>query len=131
MGDITCPGQSLPCPSQPIHPNLIKQLQPLTNGKPLWLTENNYWPLLPSNSVSTNITWEEDYLPPTLQMYLSSPSVYPYQVVMIYELLDEPDVAGGAAHTQMGLYQVTPSNGGYKLGQPKPVYQSVQHLLAP
>ena len=129
MGDITCPGQNLPCPSQLIFFNLIERLQSLTNGKPLWLTENNYWPLIPSNSVSTNITWEDDYLPSMLQTYLNFPSVYPYQVVMIYELLDEPYLGGGPFHTQLGLYQVTESENGYTLGPPKPVYQSVQQLL--
>ena len=129
MGDITCPRQDLPCPAKLIDFNVIERLQSLTNSKPLWLTENNYQPLL-SNSVSTNIAWEESYLPPILQTYLGSPSVYPYQMVMIYELLDEPYLQG-SNFSQMGLYQDTESNSGYiTLGAPKPVYQSVQLLLS-
>jgi hypothetical protein len=128
MGDITCPSQGLPCPSQPILFNVIQRLQSLTNGKPLWLTENNYQPV-PSNSVPTNIVWEENYLPPMLQTYLNSPSVYPYQMVMIYELLDEP-YQHGPNFAQMGLYQDTESNGYVTLGAPKPAYQSVQQLLS-
>ena len=109
MGDITCPGQFLPCPRPPRYFNLIEQLQSLTNGKPIWLTENDYWPLIPSNSVATNISWQESYLPPMLQTYLGSPSVYPYQVVLIYELLDEPYLQGGAFFTQDGPYTRTPN----------------------
>jgi uncharacterized protein DUF4214 len=131
MGDVTCPGQNLPCPVQPRYFNLVDRLQTLTSGKPLWVTENNYWPVLPSNSVATNVAWEEGYLPPTLQFNLNWPSVYPYQMVMIYELLDEPYLQGGAFFTQMGLYEVNQSsNGDITLGAPKPAYQSVQQLLS-
>ena len=129
MGDITCPAQGLPCPAQPVNFNVIDRMQSVTNGKPLWLTENNYQPVL-SNSVSTNIAWEESYLPPILQTYLGSPSVYPYQMVMIYELLDEP-YWQGANFSEMGLYEDTLSSSGYvTLGAPKPAYQSVQQLLS-
>ena len=66
-----------------------------------------------------------------LQTYLTSPSAYPYQVALIYELFDEPYLQGGAFFTQEGLYQVNESSGGYiTLGAPKPVYQSIQQILA-
>jgi len=130
MGDITCPGQGLPCPPQPTNFNVIKRVQSLTNDKPLWLTENNYWPPVSSNSIPTNIAWEEDYLPPILQTYLSSSSVYAYQMAMIYELLDEPYLLGNDFFSQMGLYQDSESNGYITLGAPKPAYQSIQQLLS-
>jgi Domain of unknown function (DUF4214) len=129
MGDITCPAQGLPCPAQPAKFNVIERLQTLTNGKPLWVTENNYYPPMSGNSVATNISWEDAYLPPVLQMYLGSPSVYPYQMVMIYELLDEP-YWSGAFFSQMGLYEVTESSGVVTLGAPKPAYQDVQQVLS-
>jgi hypothetical protein len=130
MGDVTCPGQFLPCPVHPVFFNLIERLQSVTNGKPLWVTENDYWPPVSSNSVAMNMAWQENYLPPMLQTYLSSPSVYPYQMVMIYELLDEPYLQGDAFYSQEGLYQDSESNGHITLGAPKPAYQSVQQLLS-
>jgi hypothetical protein len=130
MGDITCPGQGLPCPTQPTYFDVISRVQSLTNGKPIWLTENDYWPPVSSNSVPTNIAWQEAYLPPILQTYLNSPSVYPYQMVMIYELLDEPYEQGNDFFSQMGLYQDSETNGYISLGPPKPAYQSIQQLLS-
>jgi hypothetical protein len=129
MGDVTCPAQNLPCPSQLLYFNVVERLQSLTGGKPLWVTENNYQPPTSGNSVEMNISWEESYLPPMLQLDMSSPSVYPYQMVMIYELLDEPNLQG-ANFAQMGLYQDSESNGVVTLGAPKPAYQSVQQLLS-
>jgi len=132
MGDITCPGQDLPCTLPLLHFNVIDRMHKLTNGKPLWVTETNYWPIA-GNTVSTNITWEENYLPPTLQVYLASRATYPFQVLIMYELLDEPtQSSGGPFFDQMGLYEDTlNSNGTVTLGSPKPAYTSVQQILAP
>lgn len=129
MGEITCPGQSFPCPARPQHFNVIQRLQTITHGKPMWVTETNYSPL-PNNSVEANMQRKEQYLPPTLERYLNSPNVYPFEVVMIYELLDEPNVGGGSVQTQVGLVSVTRrADGGYAMGPPKPTYQSVQRLF--
>lgn len=132
MGDLTCPGQDLPCSQPLMHFNLFQRLHILTNGKPLWMTETNYQPMA-ANSISTDIAWEENYLPPALQLYLGSPSSYPLQVVIIYELLDEPSLdSGGPFFAQMGVYEDTlNSDGTVTLGSPKPAYLSVQQLLVP
>jgi hypothetical protein len=130
MGEITCPGQALPCPPIPQHFNVVKRLQRVTNDKPMWVTETNYAPL-PANSVQANIVRKQEYLETTLQTYLSSPTVYPFQTVMVYELIDEPNLQSlGVTQTQMGMFSVAPSAGRkYALGSPKPEYQSLQRLF--
>jgi hypothetical protein len=131
MGEITCPGQALPCPARPQHFNVVQRVQTITHGKPMWMTETNYAPL-PTNTVEMNISRKEQYLTAILQTYLNSPTVYPFQTVMVYELLDEPNLqAGGVTQTQMGLYSVTsPPGRKYALGSPKPEYQVLRNLFA-
>ena len=130
MGEITCPGQALPCPAIPQHFNVVRRLQTVTNGKPMWVTETNYAPL-PTNSVQANVVRKQQYLETTLKTYLSSPTVYPFQTVMVYELIDEPNLESlGVTQTQMGMFSVAPSAGRkYALGSPKPEYQSLQRLF--
>ncbi len=130
MGDITCPAQNLPCATPLLHFNLIQRAEQITGGKPVWVTETNYTPVS-GNSFDTNQSWEDSYLAPALQLYMGSPSVYPFQVVFIYELLDEPAIDGlGPNYGEMGLYEDTISAEGYTtLGPPKAVYQSIQQLL--
>jgi hypothetical protein len=124
-------GQNLPC-TQPLqHFSLIPRLQLITNGKPLWVTEANYWPVI-GNSVSLDLTLEQEYLPPALQLYKDSPSTYPIQVALIYELLDEPySEDQGPNFGEMGIYQDTMSNGYITLGPAKPLYQSVVQTVSP
>jgi hypothetical protein len=131
MGEITCPGESLPCPARLRYFNVVQRLQAITHGKPMWVTETNYSPL-PTNSVEANIARKEKYLTSALQTYLNSPAVYPFQTVMVYELLDEPNLqASGVTQTQMGLYSVTSSAGHkYALGSPKPEYHALRTLFA-
>jgi hypothetical protein len=131
MGEITCPGQALPCPARLQHFNVVQRVQTITHGKPMWMTETNYAPL-PTNTVAMNISRKEKYLTAVLQTYLNSPTVYPFQTVMVYELLDEPNLqAAGVTQTQMGLYSVTSSAGRkYALGSPKPEYQVLRNLFA-
>ncbi len=127
MGEITCPGQPYPCPARPQHFNVIARVEKITHSKPMWVTETNYSPL-PNASPEMNVSRKENYLVPTLQRYLSS-SVYPFEAVFIYELLDEPDVGGGAKETQMGFFSVKRrSDGGYSVAGPKPTYKAVQRL---
>jgi len=130
MGEITCPGQPFPCPGRRVHFNVIQRLQTITHGKPMWVTETNYSPLA-SNSAEANMQRKEQYLPPTLTRYFNSPGVYPFDVVMIYELLDEPNLGkGGATQTQVGLISVARrADGGYTMGAPKPTFQSVQRVV--
>jgi len=128
MGEITCPGQSYPCPAKLQHFNVVQRLQTITHGKPMWITETNYRPLA-SNSVEANISRKQEYLVPTVERYLKSPALYPFQVVMIYELLDEPYHAN-VAEQQYGFFSVTHRpDGGYAMGRAKPTYQSVQRLV--
>lgn len=129
MGEITCPGQAYPCPARPLHFNVIQRLEAITHGKPMWFTETNYSPL-PNLSVEANMQRKEQYLVPTLQRYQELANVYPFEVVMIYELFDEPNVGGGAEQTQVGLMSVTRrADGKYVRGAPKPTYQSVQRMF--
>lgn len=128
MEEINCPGQSYPCPAKLQHFNVVQRLQSITHGKPMWMTETNYRPL-DSNSVEANVSRKEQYLSPTLERYLSHPSLYPFQKIMIYELLDEPTVRG-VAERQFGLFSVTQRpGGGYALGAAKPGLESVQKLF--
>jgi len=134
MGEITCPGQSLPCTPPIQHFNVIQRIQTITSGKPMWMTETNYTPIV--SDPGANITAEEAYLPTTLQTYLNSPATYPFQNVFVYELLDEPALANPnfpndhADQAQMGLYQDTLSSTGHTtVGAPKPAYLSVQKLF--
>jgi hypothetical protein len=131
MGEITCPAQALPCPATPRYFNVVRHVQNITHGKPIWMTETNYSPL-PTNTVAMNISRKEKYLTAVLQTYLNSPAVYPFQTVMVYELLDEPNLAGGGVtQTQMGMYSVTsPPGRKYALGSPKPEYQVLRSLFA-
>src|SRR5581483_8373576 len=129
MGEITCPGQQYPCPARPQHFNVIQRLQSITHDKPMWVTETNYTPT-PNASPEANMEKKEKYLIPTLQRYLNSHSMYPFDVVMIYELLDEPNVGGGAREQQVGMVTVkTRPDGGFSLGDPKPAYRSVKQLF--
>jgi hypothetical protein len=128
MGEITCPGQTLPCPANPQHFNVVQRVQKITNGKPIWVTETNYTPL-PANSPEMNISRKEKYLAAVLQTYLGSPAVYPFQTVMVYELLDEPNFQSDVTQSQMGMFSVAPSAGRkYALGAPKPEYHILRNL---
>jgi hypothetical protein len=129
MGEITCPGQTLPCPANPQHFNVLQRLERITNGKPIWMTETNYTPL-PTNTVEMNISRKQKYLEAVLQTYLNSPTVYPFQTVMVYELLDEPNLQSDVTQSQMGMFSVTTSSGHkYALGSPKPEYHSMRNLI--
>jgi len=129
MGEINCPGQSYPCPSRLQHFNVVQRLQSITHGKPMWVTEINYSPL-PNRSEEQNGQQEQQYLVATLQRFLTSPTLYPFEVVFIYELLDEPGTGGGATQTEVGLVSVTPQpSGGFALGSPKSAYEAVQRLF--
>jgi hypothetical protein len=129
MGEITCPGQSLPCPASLQHFNVLQRLQTITKGKPMWMTETNYTPLA-TNSVEMNVSRKESYLTSVLRTYVNSPAVYPFQTVMVYELLDEPNLRSGVTQTQMGLFSVSPSTQRkYVLGAPKPEYQVLRSLF--
>lgn len=129
MGEITCPGQSYPCPPRPLHFNVIQRLQSITHGKPMWVTETNYTPQ-PNVSPESNMDKKEKYLGPTLQRYLNSPAMYPFQVVMIYELLDEPNLGAGAREAQFGLITIkNRADGGFSMGEPKTAVGAVQRLF--
>lgn len=128
MGEITCPGQSFPCPARILHFNVIQRLQAITHGKPMWVTETSYKPL-PGNSVEMNVNRKLDYLPQTLQRYMNSPSVYPFQVVMLYELLDEPHLTR-VTEQQTGLFSVTRRpDGKFVLGAEKPDFRAVKRVV--
>lgn len=129
MGEITCPTQSLPCTTPLAHFNVIQRVQSITNGKPMWITETNYKPFV-GNSIDTDLSMEASYLPMVLPVYQADPSTYPFQVVVLYELLDEPDVEPrGPDFGEMGLYQDTLSNGHVTLGNPKDVLFSIQQIV--
>lgn len=113
-GDIACPGQSSPCPGNPKHFNVVQRLQTITKGKPMWMTETNYRPR------RNNTEEMHTYLSRVLRNYAHSPKAYPFEVIVIYELLDEPEARGGATESQMGLFPVTRSpDGKYAIGQAK------------
>jgi Domain of unknown function (DUF4214) len=128
MGDITCPGQEYPCPPNPKHFNVIQRVQSITRGKPMWMTETNYRAQA-GKSDDENRSRIDAYLAPTLERYLHSPSKYPFQVVVIYELLDEVNVSS-VTERQFGLLTVQKQpDGRYTAGAPKQSYQAVQRLL--
>jgi hypothetical protein len=130
MGEITCPGQTLPCPANPLHFNVIQRVQAITHGKPMWITETNYTPLS-TNSAEQNMAKKEQYLTAVLRTYANSPAIYPFQTVMIYELLDEPYLhKQGVDESQFGLFSVTQSGGKYVLGSPKPGHEALRTLFA-
>jgi len=127
MGEMTCVGEALPCPTTLKHFNVVQRLQTITHGKPIWITETNYSPVA-SKSVEMNTATEGNYLTSSLQRYVNSPAVYPFQTIMIYELLDEPNLPGQEA--QAGLFSVTPSERGrYALGPAKLDYRSLKSLF--
>jgi len=122
MGEIPCPGQGPPCPASPQRFNVVQRLQTITKGKPMWITETNFWP------ARANIEDMPTYLTRVLGAYSGSPAVYPFQTVIIYELLDEPYLRGD--ETQQGLVStVRRPDGGYGAGSVKPAYQAVQRLF--
>ena len=128
MGEITCPGQAFPCPARPQHFNVIQRLQSVTHGKPIWVTETSYRPLA-RNSAEENVNRKLNYLPPTLQRYMNSPSRYPFEVVILYELLDEPHMTA-ASEQQTGLYTVTRQpDGRFVLGKQKPDSEAVRSVM--
>jgi hypothetical protein len=130
MGEITCPGQPLPCPANPLHFNVIQRTQTITHGKPMWMTETNYTPLS-TDSVEANMAKMKQYLTTVLRTYSNSPAIYPFQMVMIYELLDEPYLhKQGVDESQFGLFSVTQSGGKYVLGSPKPEHEELRSLFA-
>jgi hypothetical protein len=87
MGEITCPGQSLPCPANPLNPNVVRWLQN-TTGKPIWMTELGYTPNSPVPGSTANRVLEAQYLSSTLEAYSANPRAYPFPAILIYELLD-------------------------------------------
>ena len=122
FGDITCPAQNLPCPGRPKWFNVVKRVQSITGNKPIWMTEMNYRPSPLDNEGMDN------YLSRILQTYASSPRVYPFQTVMIYELLDEPNLNKGPRDSQMGLLEVTRGGDGkFVIEQQKPAYRTLQN----
>jgi hypothetical protein len=128
MGEITCPGQGLPCTQPLLYFNLLERVKTITHGKPLWITETNYHPL-PGNSDELDLALEAEYLPMIVPVYLGSPSTYPFQVVMVYELLDEPEHQPNPASAEMGLYQVNVAGGFTTLGSPKDVYLPLRQII--
>jgi len=127
MAEITCPGQNYPCPAKLQHFNVVQRVESITNGKPIWITETNYRPV-PSNSLEANMARHQSYLESTLQRWMNQTNMYPFQVIIIYELLDEPNHPD-VSEQQYGMVSVTPRpGGGYSLGSPKPAYQSVQRF---
>jgi hypothetical protein len=128
MGEITCPGQQYPCPARRQHFNVIQRLQSITRDKPMWVTETNYR-AQPGKTVEENRSRIDAYLAPTLERYLHSPSVYPFQVVCIYELLDEINFSADTER-QAGLISVQKQpDGRFAAGPPKQSYQAVQRLF--
>lgn len=129
MGEITCPGQALPCPSKPLHFNVVQRVEAITHGKPIWVTETNYTPSS-ANSAEVNTSRMEKYLTTVLQTYLNSPLVYPFQTVMIYELLDEPYLhKQGVDESQFGLFSVAPSSvRKYAVSSAKPASRVARNL---
>jgi hypothetical protein len=128
MGEITCPGQSYPCPPRAQHFNVIQRLETITHNKPIWVTETSYKPL-PRNSAEENVNRKLNYLPPTLERYMNSPSRYPFEVVILYELLDEPHMTT-ASEQQTGLYTVIRQpDGRFALGKEKPDSEAVRRVV--
>ncbi len=130
MGDMTCPGQTLPCKPPLKYANIIQVLQPITFGKPLWVTETNYWPIS-GNSVAFDLNSQQEYLPPALQLWRDNLKTYPLQVALIYELLDEPTLGQVPFFTEEGIYETTEVNGHTYLGPAKPVYEPMEKIIAP
>jgi len=129
MGEMTCAGHALPCPTMPQNFNVVQRVQTITDGKPIWVTETGHSPLS-TNSAETNAAMREKYLVSSLQRYLASPQVYPFQTIMIYELLDEPNLPAPVTETQMGTFSVAPPEAGkYALGPAKAEYQPVRNLF--
>ena len=127
MGEMTCVGEGAPCPATLKHFNVVQRMQAITHGKPLWITETNYSPVT-SKSVEANTATEATYLPSALQKYVNSPRVYPFQTIIIYELLDEPNLPGQEA--QAGVYSVTPAGQGrYALGAAKVESRSLRNVF--
>jgi hypothetical protein len=95
----------------------------------MWMTETNYSPT-PGDTEQMNLARRQEYLGPTLQSYLRTPALYPFQTAMIYELLDEPNLPSGVVQTQVGLFAVKSLGGGkFALDSPKPEYHTVQALF--
>lgn len=129
MGEITCPGQSAPCPPRSNYPNVIQTIESITRGKPIWVTETNYMPTA-SNSADQNVAVENNYLVPTLKKYMEARSTYPFPVIIVYELLDEPNMAA-VTERQSGTYStVRTPDGKYSLGTAKPHYHALQSLFS-
>ncbi|HXW92566.1 MAG TPA: hypothetical protein VEK33_18610 [Terriglobales bacterium] len=112
MGEITCPGQSLPCPANQIHPNVVTAIQSLTS-KPIWMTELGYNPYNPVAGSSANRVLEEQYTSSTLETYLVNPGVYPFRAILIYELLDMVTAWNNGNSSQYGLYSTRLSSDGF------------------
>ena len=129
MGEMTCPGQSAPCPPRPTYPNVIRTVETITRNKPIWITETNYMPT-ESNSLEQNVAAENSYLVPTLRKYMDSPGVYPFPVIIVYELLDEPSMVA-VTERQSGTYSVARSpDGKYSLAAPKPHFEALHSLFS-
>jgi len=127
-GDITCPGQSYPCPARPQHFNVIQRLQSITHNKPMWVTETNYSPV--DNMSAEQNNEKEKFVVSNLQRWINSPKVYPFEVIIIYELLDEPNMTGGASQQQVGLVSVTRrADGKWDMGSVKPAFESLQRNI--
>jgi uncharacterized protein DUF4214 len=128
MGDMTCPGQNLPCKQPQQFPNLFQNLQSITFGKPLWVTETNYWPIVP-NSVAFDLESEAEYLPGALQLWRDNPATYALQVALVYELLDQPGLP--SIFGEQGIYETTEVNNHTYLGAPKPVDEPLKNVITP
>ena len=130
MGDMTCPGQTLPCKPPLKYASVLELLQAITFGKPLWVTETDYWPVT-GNSAAFDLGSQEEYLPPALQLWRDNPTTYPLQVALIYELLDEPALGGVPFFSEEGIYETTVVNDYTYLGPAKPVYPPMEKVIAP
>lgn len=103
MGEITCPAQSLPCPTNQLNPSVVTAVQNMTS-KPIWMTELGYYPYNPVPGSSANRVMEEQYTSSTLQSYLMNPQVYPFRAILIYELLDLVTAWDNGNSSQYGIY---------------------------
>lgn len=126
QGEMTCPGEQFPCPSKPKYFNVIEKVQQITGNKPMWMTETNY--IYNMSSLSEQADGQSSYLQTVLSRYLSDPKKYPFEVVFVYELLDEPAFEP-STEAHYGLYSVIKDASGTRLGVAKPAYDMLANLF--
>jgi len=129
QGEITCPGQTYPCPEKPTYFNVVTKLQQITNNKPMWMTEANY--IYNAESTLDQDAQQSIYLSELLSRYKNNPDKYPFQVVFVYELLDEPYFGSTNSESFYGLFKMTTSASGQRiLGPEKPICSSLRSIFA-